>query len=296
MTTNRPHADAMPRHDDLIRAWLADLALRGCSPRTIRLYRVVSARAQRDLPHGMAEATPDELRSWLATWPSPATRRTYRGMLTSFFRWATLEGHLDYDSTLRIPRVKTPQRLPHPATHDQVTAILNAAPEPVRTWALIAAYTGARCIEISRLDRRDITPDMVVLDGKGDKQRAVPTHPALWAALEHLPAGPVAPYTEHRISTLASTTIRQLCADSWRPRITMHRLRSWYATTALAATGDLRAVQQLLGHASPSTTAIYAQAMPAALSRAVAGLPDLTTPVAAGGAAPAPVAAAAPRR
>lgn len=282
----------MPRHDDLIRAWLDDLALRGCSPRTIRLYRILAGRAQRDLPYGIAEANPTELRAWLATpgW-SLATRRTYRGMLRGFYAWATAEGHLDWDPTTRIPQIRVPTRLPRPATDDQVAEILARAAQPVRLWAHIAAYTGARCIEIARLHRGDIARQTTRLYGKGSKERVVPTHPALWAAVTDLDDGPVAGgATADDISARAAREIRRLCDDRWRPRITMHRLRSWYATRILDLTGDIRAAQQLLGHASPATTAVYAAASSRALAHAVSGLPDLTTtPNGAAGVDPAPV-------
>lgn len=53
----------------------------------------------------------------------------------------------------------------------------------------------------------------------------------------------------------------------------MHQLRHWFATQAYRACGDLRTVQELLGHADPRTTAIYVAASPELARRAVAGLP-----------------------
>jgi site-specific recombinase XerD len=55
----------------------------------------------------------------------------------------------------------------------------------------------------------------------------------------------------------------------------LHRLRAWHATAALGSGANLRTVQELLGHASPTTTQVYTLVPPAALTAAVNGLPDL---------------------
>lgn len=290
MTTTATDHGAMPRHDDLIRAYLAHMQLRGCTPDTLDAYRLVLSRAQRELPYGVAEASLDEMEAWLAHpgW-SPATRRAYRAAFIGFFRWAVRKGHLDHDTAADLPQIKVPQHAPRPASDDQVATILTRATHPMRTWAAVAAYAGARCIEIWRLSREDVTEQVVRLYGKGNRERLVPTHPALWAAVEPLPAGRIAPApTAAAVSERANDEIRRLCGDAWRPRVTMHRLRAWFATAALEATGDIAAVQQLLGHASPTTTGRYAASSRRALLAAVAGLPAVTRPASAGGRAAVP--------
>lgn len=65
--------------------------------------------------------------------------------------------------------VQTVRGVPRPVTDEQLSRILTEAPEPIRTWCLLAAYQGLRCVEISRLDREHITDEnLFVVRGKGD--------------------------------------------------------------------------------------------------------------------------------
>jgi site-specific recombinase XerD len=256
-------------HSDLLEEYLADL-VHTAAAGTVATYTTALRMAHRHLPAGVVVATTAELRAWLTSrdW-APATRSTYRAALRSLHRWLIDRDYSDYDPSARLPRVKIPYRLPHP-TSDEETRQLLASPEPVGRWALIAAYTGARCVEISRLRRADVSQESVRLDGKGDRERLVPCHPLVWAELRDL-EGPLA---DGCTPKMVSDRGRHRCR---RLHITggLHRLRAWYATTLLARGANLRTVQELLGHASPTTTQVYTLVPAAALTAAVNGLPDL---------------------
>jgi integrase len=263
----------LPDDGDLIDLYLLHIVGQR-SPETIRTYATALRRAHAQLPYGLPGASLDELEAWLwqPGW-KPATRSTYRGALREFFAWAYRGGELDQNTAADLPRVKRGRRIPRPTSDQQTRLILTAAAEPVRLWSTIAAYAGARCCEIARLDRGDVTEHTVRLWGKGDHERLVPTHPALWAAVRDLPAGRVAGgATARDVSRLCSAEYRRL-GMAGPPPVTAHRLRHWAATVWLAAIGDLRVVQELLGHASPATTAGYAMPSPAAMRAAVAGAP-----------------------
>ncbi|MBX6358138.1 MAG: tyrosine-type recombinase/integrase [Micromonosporaceae bacterium] len=257
---------------DLITAFCDHLVLLGRSDRTVGHRRAVLTMADRDLPHGL-EATAEELAAWLRR-PGlgPNARASYYSALLAFYRhaagrWLALNPLADVPR----PRGKTGQ--PRPVPLEQLRRLLAEASEPYRTWALIAAGLGARCVEISRLDRADVGPELTHLHGKGDKHRVVPTHPAVWQAVSTLPPGPVARKqsgeraTPGYISAMASAYFAHIGHDG----VTMHRLRHSFAS--FVDTQDLRVVQELLGHSRPSTTAIYRAVAPAALASAVAGLP-----------------------
>jgi site-specific recombinase XerD len=256
-------------HAELLDEYLADLT-HEASAGTVRTYTTALRLAHHALPAGVVIATTAELRTWLTSrdW-APATRSTYRAALRSLHRWLVDRDYSDYDPSARLPRVKIPYRLPNPTT-DQETRRLLTSPEPVRRWALIAAYTGARCVEISRLRREDITEESVRLDGKGDKERLVPCHQLVWAELQDLDGPAAAGYTAKMVSDRGRHRARRLHIAGG-----LHRLRAWYATTLLAGGANLRTVQELLGHASPTTTQVYTLVPPEALRTAVNGLPDL---------------------
>lgn len=263
---------------DLIAAYLEFLRHLGRSPRTINDRRDMLHRMHRELPMGLDLATEEELTTWIyrEEW-KPASQHAAHAAARSFFAWATRPGAevLDYDPTLNLPSPSVPKGLPRPPTDEQVTRIL-AAPEPWRLWFRLASHQGMRCCEIVALDRRDVTEEDTRVHGKGSKVRVVPTDPQVWARVKHrsgrlvtqLTGGPA---TAHYLSATAAAYLdKQGLGD-----ITNHMLRHWYATRTLEACGDLRVVQELLGHESPVSTAIYTQVTGRQKRAAVAGLPAL---------------------
>lgn len=256
------------------------------SPRTIGDYVDILRRADRQLPAGLAGATTDELRAWVFGGDrGAASRLLYRTVIAGFFAWATAppddpdEPWLDYDPASRLPRVRRPRRKPKPINTGQLADVLTRSAAPHRAWFLLGAYAGLRCVEISRCDRAHITEQHVwVPSGKGDRERYIPTHPALWRAVAELPAGPVAldhdgttRLSPQQVSHRGNYRLRMMQAGA-----SMHRLRHWFGTETYRRTGDLRTVQDLMGHADVSTTQGYVEVVDAQRAAAVAALPDLT--------------------
>lgn len=276
---------------DLIVNYLRYLRVCNRSPRTIQARCDILTRIDLELPYGLWQATEDEIMDWVFRddW-STQTKATYLGALKSFYGWA-VGRVLDFNPTLEIPMPKVPARVPRPVTDGQLRLILTTAHEPYRWWALLAAYLGARCLEIARLTRQDITPQVTYLTGKGDKQRAVPTDRDVWTVAQSLPPGPVAtvegvPVDERYISIrFAIYCRRQLLL----PGVGMHRLRHWYLTKVTESSGDPRLAQVLAGHSSLNTTMGYLQVAGGRMRTAVDSLPRLSG-VAAAADAPHPSA------
>jgi integrase/recombinase XerC len=134
-----------------------------------------------------------------------------------------------------------------------------------------------RCCEIVALDRDDITEEDTFVHGKGAKERYVPTDPQVWRKVQPLRGRLVSrltggPATAHYLS---QTTAAYFDGPLDMPHLTIHRLRHWYATRTLEACGDLRVVQELLGHETPVSTAIYTQVSGRQKRDAVRGLPEV---------------------
>jgi integrase/recombinase XerC len=259
---------------DLLSDYRRALAAHGHAKGTIDTYLVILRRLDRELPYGLAGAHTDELAEYaLTAQRSPATRALYRAALRSFFGWATdpRDPRLDYDPSRHLPAQRVPRGTARPVSDRQLAAILAWAREPYRTWYVLAAYAGLRCVEIAALRRDDVTPETVYVHGKGGHTRTVPTHPLVWATVKDLPDGPLAPANRKAIAGRGNRHLRSIAA-----RATMHQLRKWYGTTALDACGNLRVVQDLLGHASPATTAVYTAVSTRQQRSAVLALPDLS--------------------
>jgi len=258
---------------DLIEGYCAHLRQASSSPHTIDDRRRILTVLDRDMPYGLDGANADELVAWL--WRdglSLSTRETYYGALNGFFAWAHRKGILDWNPCDEIDRPKPGNRLPKPLSDDELAHILANAAEPYRLWMTIAAYAGARCVEISRLHREDVTTDTTALHGKGNKLRVVGTHPVLWEAVEHLPAGLITDRDSRYISIRAAVYFRRTMQ---MPGVSLHRGRHWFGTQIQRLYKDLRVTQQAMGHANPRTTAGYALVVAEQVSAAVAMLPRL---------------------
>lgn len=261
---------------DLIERHSAHLRQRGLSDNTINDRRALLRRMDTDLPMGLEEATVEELSNWLGRegW-SRQTRATYYGHVAGFYEWACdpRSPHLDWNPAASLTRPKVPRGLPKPVTDDELGECLRLAGR----WYLaeiLAAYGSARCCELATIERRDVNEHTITIVGKGDKTRVVPTHPLIWAAVRDLPPGRIVPGTAEQISKGA----RDQFDRTGMPDITLHRLRHWFATTALANGADLLTVSLLMGHSSTRTTVVYCEISDRQRRSAVQALPVLFAP------------------
>lgn len=257
---------------------------RNLRPSTIEhRHRVINAfaatlRERADL----LVATEADVLAWLdACAISARTRNTYLSVLDAFYTWAVARGYAEINPTVGIERPRLPRLLPRPALDDDFSAALEAADPRMRAWLCLAGYQGLRCFEIAGLDREDVldglpTPLLLVRDGKGGHQRMLPLHPETARVLHALPmpsTGTIFTMVEggpYRASTISAYICRFL--HSLGLSVTPHNLRHWFGSTVYQQSRDLRLTQELLGHASPVTTAGYAAFSPRAAAEIVRGL------------------------
>lgn len=243
---------------------------------TIDTYVGMLRRLDRELKYGLASANADELADAIYTRARrPATRALYRAATRGFFGWATAEdGPLDYDPSVHLPSVRVPARAPRPVTTDVLHDIIARARDPFGLWFLVMAGLGLRCVELAALDREHVTPLSAWVQGKGGKERSVRTPPAVWAAVVDLPSGPIARppaggrYTRQQVRNRVNYQLQQVL----KVNVSAHRLRHWFGTETYRRGGEFVA-QQALGHASPATTAMYAQVASEAMAAAANALP-----------------------
>lgn len=221
----------------------------------------------RYLDRPLLSATKDDVNAWLDSRPiSAKTRYNNLSALSGFFRWAISEGLCEENPCDRIRRPKLRRYLPRPVASSDLEVALRAATPRMRAWLLLGAMEGLRCMEISNLDVQDVhresDPPVLVVRGKGEKERVVPLHPLVQMAVDdacsHRP-GPLfvsrtgRRFTPHGVSNLINRYLRGLGITA-----TAHQLRHRFATDVYRLSRDIRITQELLGHASPATTAVYA--------------------------------------
>lgn len=224
---------------------------------------------------GWATATPDEIERWLDTLSVGASARyTAISHLSQFYGWAVRNGHAGGNPAALIERPRLPRRLPRPARVDLVDVAIVGAPYDMAVTLSLMADAGLRCCEVAGLRWSDVDLAAGVLRfrGKGGADRVVgvPARLARVLAGSDATTGPVIgrTITAGRVSQVTNAYLRAAGVGA-----TAHQLRHLYATRMLRAThGDLLAVQQSLGHASVTSTQIYAQVDPATALIAARGL------------------------
>ncbi len=202
--------------------------------------------------------------------------------LRMFFRWLESSGTLKNRAILTLSLPRLPHTVPKPLTIDKAAEVIAATTSTTNDWiaardtaVLLLLYgAGLRISEALGLQTKDApTPerDTLMITGKGGKQRMVPVLPITIAAIARYQS--LCPYPQDREDALfvgakggpLSPRIIQLAMERLREELTLpetatpHALRHSFATHLLSAGADLRQIQELLGHASLSTTQVYTE-------------------------------------
>lgn len=192
----------------------------------------------------------------------------------SFFRWLLREGVIAQDPALDVRAPKLRRKLPQVLDVDEAAALVEIpadTPDAIQDRAMLELFysSGLRLAELTGLTWSDIdlAQALVRVLGKGSKTRVVPIGSkaieALNALHEQALPEPDSPVFRGRSGRpISPATVRRRLkawAQSqgiWK-RVYPHLLRHSFASHLLESSGDLRAVQELLGHADISTTQIY---------------------------------------
>lgn len=250
-------------------------------------------------------ATPEEvdsalsqraIRAWLADTlarggaRSTVARRT--AALRNFTAWAVREQMMTNDPAASLSSPRADQRLPAPLDEKDARQLINfarsealcAGPSQIRHWAILELIyaCGLRVSEACALDVSSLNAEALTVRvvGKGNKERVVPYGPPAAQALDHwlvrarplLVAHPsqTALFVGDRGKRIDPRVVRsmvhRMAARAGVHDVAPHGLRHSTATHLLQGGADLRAVQELLGHASLSTTQRYTHVDSARLS------------------------------
>ncbi len=202
--------------------------------------------------------------------------------LRHLFRWLEVEDIVASEAVFRVARPKVPHSVPKPLTREKARALVEDTMAAGLDWiaardlaVLLLLYgSGLRISEALGLTVRDAPTalrDTLRITGKGGKERMVPVLPIACQAVERYLK--LCPYPQTAADPLflgakggpLSPRIIQLAIARARDTLglpetaTPHALRHSFATHLLSAGADLRQIQELLGHASLSTTQIYTE-------------------------------------
>ena len=268
-----------------LEAWLLEL----------RAGRQLSAHsleaAQRDLAQvmqfchdqdidGWSRLQPADVRQWLASLRrknyAPASMARMLSSLRSFFRYLQRQGLVNNNPAQGIRAPRGEKRLPRTLDVDRAGQLLDQLPADtvpeVRDRAMLELLysSGLRLSELTGLDLPDLdlAAGQVRVLGKGGKQRDLPVGSKARAALQdwlavrgQLARDTPALFVGERGARIHPSVVRQRLKQAGQLELGQHlhphMLRHSFASHLLESSQDLRAVQELLGHANISTTQIY---------------------------------------
>ena len=271
--------------------YLDELRRAGASAHSVKAYESDLRQFLEYLsPPDLAPPPPEAidvliLREWLASLYrddlAAVSIRRKLAAVRGLFRFLLREGLVTTNVARLVRTPKAPKKLPEVMTAEQVNALIDGVasrklerPHPARDRAIfeILYGCGVRVSELAGLNLEDLDrgDGWIRVRGKGRKERQVPLPRRAAEALErYLAERPVvreehAVFLNHRnkrltdrgISLIVKFYAIYLAAD---PSVHPHSFRHAYATHLLSAGADLRAIQELLGHARLSTTQRYTQ-------------------------------------
>jgi site-specific recombinase XerD len=247
------------------------LELRGSSPKTVHLYVNCVSRFARHFGKSPTQLGEKELRTYLlyllherkVAW---GTYTQALAALRFLYRWVLERGDIVQD--IRAPRPE--RRLPVVLSFEEVHRFFAAIPSfKYRTLLMFAYAAGLRVSEAASVRVADIDSQRMVIrvvQGKRKKDRYTVLSPLLLQMLRHYwwaarPKDYLFP-SRGKSGVVRSSSVQHACVEAraaagLSKEVTPHTLRHSFATHLLEAGTDLRIIQELLGHASPRTTALY---------------------------------------
>jgi integrase/recombinase XerD len=294
MTPTSPSHGATETPRDLILAAAAYADYlrveRGLAPATIRAYDTDLRMFGREAPGIESWATsPEPARDYLGAMTRPprvlrpTSLRRKAASIRAFYRFCYAEELIDVDIAALIDLPRQTQRLPDTLDQHEVETLLEAVHGDGmlalrdRAFLELLYAAGLRVSEATGLDRADLyAGGFVRVIGKGDKERLVPVGDIAVTAIEtylterdqgHEEVEPGQRGAEPLFTSARGRRLDRMSA--WRilrtaakraglpGRVTPHTLRHSFATHLLEGGADLRVVQELLGHASITTTQLY---------------------------------------
>lgn len=258
---------------------------RGLSPRTRAAYERDLDLYSAELKHldlqDPCKVNEHQVRSIIARLHrrglGPRSLQRLLSAVRSFYRWLMREGLAEHNPATAVKAPKSPAKLPSTMDSDAVTQLLDIkedTPLAIRDKAIMELFysSGLRLSELATLrwDQIDPASGLITVTGKGNKTRVVPIGSyaakalAAWRKVRGAFAGFEEPhiFVSNRGTPISTRTIqsriRYWAKKQGLPQqVYPHLLRHSFASHMLESSGDLRAVQELLGHADISTTQVY---------------------------------------
>lgn len=254
-------------HERLLRDFADYQRGEGLAANTIRNRESVLRGIAEFTDRPLLEITTADIRRWLGRSITNNSRRTYGINLRAFYAYAVAEGLREDNPTDRLGKPPVQRGTPRPfAAADVDRMLASGAYRRTRAMILLGDYQGFRVSSIAAVHGHDV--DLVSMTirtvGKGGKERTLPLHPVVAELAETMPrddwwfparggrTGHVLPSSVTNLITRAKKR-----AGITNEQLTPHSLRHKFGSDLVEEGVDIRVVQELMMHATLSSTEIY---------------------------------------
>lgn len=258
---------------DLIETWVGFLRSASKPKGTLYLreYQMRRFAAAHGVVHPWAVDL-DTIAAWLGSFDwAVETRRSYRSAIRGFYHWGHITGRITMDPAALLPSIKPPIAQPRPAPEMVFRQSVMRADERVQVMLELAGFGGLRRAEIAAVHTRDLMLDLdgwsLCVHGKGRRERPVPLLDWLAVKLRKAPEGYLFPgrIDGHLSPAHVGKLMSAALPDGW----TAHSLRHRFSAKFYENERDIRATQEVLGHASVVTTQRYTPVPAGTMRRAI---------------------------
>jgi len=262
-------------NEELFTLYDAELILKGRSAKNLEMERQILTKFHSYLND--SKPSPELAKGFLSQYSSkkPRTRARYATIVKSFMKWC--------GQPIDDFRVKVPKTLPPYTEDSDIQKLFNAIEHKqthkgciVRDSLLVelGLKTGMRRSELANLEAKDVHGDfLMVIGGKGDKDRMIPLAPVIAKRLKNFIEGMEPDEKVFKLKAVSiSDKIRQFAKKAGLKRFHAHTMRHKFATDLMENGVNIKVVQVLLGHTDLGTTQVYLSIIDKGLHDAVATL------------------------
>jgi integrase/recombinase XerC len=238
-------------------AFASSLRASGKAQKTVDVYQR-SVRSYCEVVDPI-QAKPVDIETWLTQLGVGAnTIGQYLIRLRQFHKWLIREGYRLDNPVDLIDAPKVAPKKPRPLPEQYLHAIWDIADKQERAWIVLGLYCGLRASEAVSVRVEDIVdgPSLRIV-GKGGRERVVPMRPEVLEALRDLWPGTGRFFPKANEKTASVRIGKLLRQVGCPPLYSFHSLRHSFGSATYKASRDIRLVQELLGHASLTTTQGY---------------------------------------
>jgi integrase/recombinase XerD len=261
--------------EERMQMYLAVGRLEGLSKKTLKNYEYEITKLASCLIKPLAAINTTDLRMYLAARCKnlqPGSTNSVISYLKTFFSWLHIEGYIPIDPSVKIKRVKEPERVKQPLNKREIEQLKIACVKPREKALIYFLYaTGCRLGEVININKSDInwSERTLFVIGKGDKQREVCFDQAAEVHLQNylnsrtddceaLFVTEKRPFRRLQDRGIQAAIHKIAARTSIQVSVHPHLFRRTFATHKLNSGAPLNVVQGWLGHSDPATTQIYA--------------------------------------